>query len=405
MDDQFVSISTLNQCYVLTALYCCVSHAWLALVNRTARGKNPISLPPSREVTKKLAIVTGSNTGIGFEAAKRLVREYGWDVILACRSKDKALMAKNRINDYSTESSNSDGKAIVLEEVLDLSSFDSIRKYADALKNKYDKIDVLINNAGLNTSGRSPGNPELDLMFQSNYLGHFLLTELLLKNKLLLSSSTSGGDGSRSKVINLSSVMHQFSKGDSLGGNRFESIESQDYWRRRALFTEKNAPDNRYAASKLAAILHSAELNRRYGDKHLTAVAVNPGGVNSDIWRGFPMWVRRHVFDKVFLTTEEGSETIIAAAIRDDLKVDKENIIYLQPYINPFRIFGGRWFADSSSLQSGTVNSSVRRGPMPTYAEMAGPYVGHLPTIPCLPANAEASAGALWQVSEQLTKL
>ncbi len=409
MEDQFISISYLNQCYALTLLYSCFAHAWLALINRSARGKNPIAnLPPPRGATRKLAIVTGSNTGIGLETARRLVREYGWDVILACRSKDKALIAMSRINDYNTESNDdrrSRGKAIVLEPVLDLSDFESIRNYADFLKSEYDKIDVLINNAGLNTSGRSPGNPELDLMFQSNYLGHFLLTALLLKNKLLISSSTSGGDGSKSKVINLSSVMHHFSKGDLLGGNEFESIESQDYWKRRAFYSEKNAPGNTYSASKLAAILHSAELNRRYGDQHLTAIAVNPGAVNSDIWRGFPVWVRRYVFDKVYLTTEEGSEAIIAAAIRSDLKPSKEKIIYLQPYANPFSIFGGRWFADSSSLESINGDSSVRREPMIPFTEMIGPYVGHIPTIPRLPANTEAAARTLWQVSEQLTKL
>jgi NAD(P)-dependent dehydrogenase (short-subunit alcohol dehydrogenase family) len=422
MDDPFFHISKLNACYVLTALYTCVAHVWVAVVSRKAGEKNQISysFPPSNEVTKKLAIVTGSNSGIGFETAKRLVREYGWDVILACRSKDKALIARNLINDnYKNDNwdSRSNGKAIVLEPVLDLSDFNSIRKYVDAIQNEYDNIDVLINNAGRNTGGRSPGDPKLDLMFQSNYLGHFLLTELLLKNELLLSSSstTTNGSGKGSnKIINLSSAMHHFSKGDALEENGFESVASPDYWKRRAMYSEKDIPDNLYSATKLAAILHSVELNRRYGDKNLTSIACNPGAVNSDIWRGFPLWVRRHVFDKIYLTTEEGSEPIIAAAIRDDLTLDKENgmanngrgaIIYLQPYANPFSIFGGRLFADSSSSRSATVTSSSRQGPMPPFAEMLGPYVGHLPTVPRLPKNTEAAAETLWNVSEQLTKL
>ena len=416
MDDPFFHISKLNTYYALTAVYTCVAHVWVAVVSRKAGGKNQISysFPPSNEVTKKLAIVTGSNTGIGFETAKRLVREYGWDVILACRSKDKALIARNLINDdYNKYNTNSDscsnGKAIVLEPVLDLSDFNSVRKYVDAIQNEYDNIDVLINNAGRNSGGRSPGNPELDLMFQSNYLGHFLLTELLLKNELLLSSSTTtnGSGKGGNKVINLSSAMHHFSKGDALEGNGFESVASPDYWKRRAMYSEKDTPDNLYSATKLAAILHSVELNRRYSDKNLMSIACDPGGVNSNIWRGFPLWVRRHVFDKLYLTTEEGSEPIIAAAIRDDLTLDKENsIIYLQPYANPFLIFGGRFFADSSSSRSvATLTSSSRQGPMPPFAEMHGPYVGHLPTIPRLPKNTEAAAETLWNVSEQLTKL
>lgn len=78
------------------------------------------------------------------------------------------------------------------------------------------------------------------------------------------------------------------------------------------------------------------------------------------------MWIGRHVFEKSFSTTEQGRESIVAAAIRKDLKVDKDNIsangargaiIYMQPFANPFSIFGGRWFADSSSSIAPTINS------------------------------------------------
>ena len=430
MDDPYISMAYFAMCSPLALLYTCVAHAWLAVVSRTGGERTPINIPPPKKLTtkKKLAIITGSNTGIGYETSKRLVREYGWDVILACRSKDKAVAARNKINsDGENGGGLFNGKAIVLEPVLDLSDFDSIRKFVDTVQNEYDNIDVLINNAGRNTSGRSPGNPKLDLMFQSNYLGHFLLTELLLKNKLLLSSSLSSsdngsvdggaGEGEGNKVINLSSVMHHFSKGDAteeLAGGDFESIASSGYWKRRALYHD-DPPKNVYSASKLAAILHSVELNRRYGDEHLTAIAVNPGSVNSDIWRGFPTWVRRYVFDKIYLTTEEGSEPIVAAAVRNDFTADKDSImanngkgaiIYLQPYANPFSIFGGRWFPrlSSSSSTAATVSSSRQR-PMIPFTEMLGPYVGHLPTIPRLPANTEAAAETLWKVSEELTEL
>jgi hypothetical protein len=208
--------------------------------------------------------------------------------------------------------------------------------------------------------------------------------------------------------------MHHFSKGDELEGDGSESVVSPDYWNRRAMYSDVDAPKNIYAASKLAAILHSVELNKRYGEKMLTSIAVNPGSVNSDIWRGMPMWVRQHVFDKIYLSTREGSEPIIAAAIRDDLTVDNESfmprngrcsIIYLQPYANPFAIFGGRWFPDSSSSQTAALDTSSRQGPMIPFTEMLGPYVGHLATIPRLPTKFEAAADTLWKVSEQITKL
>ena len=416
MEDPYFPISKLNAYYLLTLLYTCVSHAWLAIGSRKGREMKLSIAPESKKIPKKLAIVTGANTGIGFETAKRLVREYGWDVILACRTKDKALAARNAINNCDggfDGDTRSHGKAIVLYPVLDLSDFSSIRRFVCAVQEKFDNVDVLINNAGRNTSGRSPGNPELDLLFQSNYLGHFLLTELLLKDELLLSSAKNRSDGIGNKVINLSSVMHHFSKGDVLEGKRFESIASPSYWKRRALYSEKDAPKNIYSASKLAAILHCIELNRKYNDKNLTAIAVNPGATNSEIWRAFPRWVRRYVFEKIYLTTEQGSEPVIAAAVRDDLAVQMENdstssghhsIIYLQPYANPFSIFGGRWFVDSSSTTSGS-DASSQQGPMNPCTEMLGPYVGHLPTIPRLPTQINEAAETLWKVSRELTKL
>jgi NAD(P)-dependent dehydrogenase (short-subunit alcohol dehydrogenase family) len=455
-DDPFFSMTVFGACLPLALSYTCFAHAWLSVISRIGIGngndnglqqwrKTPIIVassdvinPTTTTTTKKLAIITGSNTGIGYETARRLVQEYGWDVILACRSKDKALIAKNKINNYETENDDANnGKAIVLNPVLDLSDFDSIRKFVDAVENEYDNVDVLINNAGRNTSGRSPGNPNLDLMFQSNYLGHFLLTELMLKNKLLLSTTlttTSSNGGSMitgNKVINLSSVMHHFAKGDSIdrkeGGGQAGSISSPNYWKRRALYHDDNDirhPNNIYAASKIAAILHTVELNRRYGrsssssdqQPHLTAIAVNPGAVNSDIWRDFPNWVREYIFDKIYLSTEEGSEPIVAAAIRNDLDTHHEDsttssttnigrgtIIYLQPYANPFSIFGGRWFPDSSSTSSSSSSFS-----MIPFTEIFGPYVGHLPTTPRLPKNlktTEAAAKVLWDVSEELTNV
>jgi len=454
-DDPYFSMTYFGICGPLALVYTCFAHAWLAVIRKISNGdgnglqqwkKTPIVPPFPLKVTrnltskKKLAIITGSNTGIGYETAKRLVKEYGWDVILACRSKDKALIARNKINCHNKNNSNSsddffNGEAIVLDPVLDLSDFNSIRIFADAVQKEYDNVDVLINNAGRNTSGRSSGNPNLDLMFQSNYLGHFLLTELMLKNKLLLPSTSSllSGGGGGNKVINLSSVMHHFGgKGDNTdreegAKDSAVSIATPYYWKRRALYHDDNdicpRPNNVYAASKLAAILHTVELNRRYGCntssvekkslQPLTAIAVNPGSVNSDIWRNFPIWVRKFIFGKIFLSTVEGSEVIIAAAIQNELDAKKDSITtnneqeminYLQPYANPSSIFGGRWFPDSSFDM--TNNELPQRRSMIPFTEMFGPYVGHLPTTPRLPPNmttTKDAANVLWKVSEELT--
>jgi len=466
-DDPYFSMVYFGVCGPLALVYTCFIHSWLAIISKISNGNAnclqqlkktpivphfPLKLTRNPASMKKLAIITGSNTGIGYETAKRLVKEYGWDVILACRSKDKALIARNKINCHDKNNCDShshshddvsNGEAIVLGPVLDLSDFNSIRIFVDAVQKEYDNVDVLINNAGRNTSGRSSGNPNLDLMFQSNYLGHFLLTRLMLKNKLLLQSSSSlsngggggGDDGGGNKVINLSSVMHHFGgKGDytdregAAAEDSAVSITTSYYWKRRALYHDDNdicpRPNNVYAASKLAAILHTVELNRRYGRNSssienkslqpLTAIAVNPGSVNSDIWRNFPRWVRKFIFGKIFLSTVEGSEVIIAAAVQNGLDSKKDSIttnneremiIYLQPYANPFSIFGGRWFPDSSSDKNNELPQRRRQSMIP-FTEMFGPYVGHLPTTPRLPSNittTKDAANVLWEVSEDLT--
>jgi len=212
----------------------------------------PRALPTIAKTHNKLAIVTGSNTGIGFETAKALV-ENGFDVILACRSEDKALQAVDLISESSPS-----GKALFVG-CLDLSSFESVRDFSKTIKSRYNKVDVLINNAGRNTSGPS-SDKDLDLCFQANFLGHFLLTHQLL-------DLLKGGG----KVINLSSVMHHFS-GNANGGPLDE-----EYWKRVATYGQ--APDSTYSPSKLAALLFTLELNRRYSDKGIRSMAVNPGAV------------------------------------------------------------------------------------------------------------------------------
>jgi len=81
----------------------------------------------------------------------------------------------------------------------------------------------------------------------------------------------------------------------------------------------------------------------------------------------------------------------------------RDDVIYVQPYANPFSIFGGRLFPDSTSSRTAAV-PSTQQGPMIPFTELLGPYVGHIATIPRLPTNKEAAAEALWKVSKELTE-
>lgn len=209
------------------------------------------------EKTPRLAIVTGSNTGIGLETSKALVHR-GWNVILACRSREKALQAVEQINAATAQGVG--GRALFVGE-LDLTNPQSIDDFCIQVKTKYSKVDVLINNAGRNTSG--PTENGLDVCFMTNFLGHFILTQRLLG---VMAKGTGG------KIINVSSVMHHFCDIPA------DELSSTEYWKRVATYGV--VPDNTYAASKLAALLFSIELNRRYfKSRNLRAITVNPGAV------------------------------------------------------------------------------------------------------------------------------
>lgn len=295
-----------------------------------------------------------SNTGIGFESAKALV-ERGYEVVLACRSPEKAQKAVQKIKDEVPEAP---GKA-VFHAPLDLSSFQSVHDFSDTIKAHYDKIDLLINNAGINSSGRTPEG--LDLCFKTNFLSHFLLTRNLLD--LLLK-------GRRPRVVNLSSVMHHFCHADK---------HDETYWRQNAVSSDISSTDT-YSASKLAAILFSIELNRRYRSSGLRSIAVNPGAVNSDIWRNYPRWIVA-VFDYVYLNSRQGAYTSVAASVIEDWP---EDVLYLQPYHQ--------------------VTSASTPFP-PT--EMLGPFVGYQAVQPRLPKdgqNGGLTAQVLWEVSVELTE-
>jgi retinol dehydrogenase-12 len=247
----------------LAAVYTFAQHAWVALKNRHIVGRaspssNILQTLPSTKWNGKVAIVTGSNTGIGFETAKTLVADHGMTVILACRSRDKAERAAQQIN-AAVNDKNGVGRATFLHP-LDLSSFESVKSFASKVKQQYGQIHILINNAGRNTSGRSEetvNGQSLDLLFQSNFLGHYLLTAELMNSF-----------AENSRVVNLASVMHHYCGGCN--------VEDANFWKACSMADED--PTNAYSASKLAALLFTIELNKRFSNK-IRSFAVNPGSV------------------------------------------------------------------------------------------------------------------------------
>jgi NAD(P)-dependent dehydrogenase (short-subunit alcohol dehydrogenase family) len=243
----------------IAILYSVASNLYFRLVGGIPPSAScPVVLPSP--APGRVAIVTGSNTGIGFETARALAVDYGYTVVLACRSRNRAEQAARRIQQEAT------GARALFVHPLDLSSLQSVQDFARVLQETYGEagIHVLVNNAGRCTNEAEATVDGMDLLFQANFVGHYALTRELLRRKLLAPNA---------RVVNLSSVMHHFC-GDSKG-----RLEDVGFWKKVARTGIQDSLSKRkYHLSKLAAILFSIELNRRFGD-NLQAIAVNPGAV------------------------------------------------------------------------------------------------------------------------------
>jgi NAD(P)-dependent dehydrogenase (short-subunit alcohol dehydrogenase family) len=212
--------------------------------------------------TGRVAVVTGANTGLGLETARALAAR-GTSVVLAVRNLDKGKQAATAI---TTASAGAD----VAVQRLDLSSLDSVREAAAELRTGHDRIDLLINNAGVMYTPRGSTADGFDLQFGTNHLGHFALTGLLLDRLL-------AAPGSR--VVTVSSIGHRIrSRID------FDDLDFQHRYSRVAA----------YGRSKLANLMFAYELQRRLAqaDASTIAVAAHPGGSNTELARNSPLLLR-----------------------------------------------------------------------------------------------------------------
>jgi NAD(P)-dependent dehydrogenase (short-subunit alcohol dehydrogenase family) len=200
------------------------------------------------DLTGKVVIVTGGNSGIGFEAAKEFARK-GATTILACRSMNKAGAA---LAELKAELPDADAEIMQ----LDLASLDSVRQFAEAFKAKYSQLDILVNNAGIMMVPYGTTEDGFERQLGTNHLGHFALTGLLFD--LLL--NTPGA-----RVVNVSSAAHQ--RGDM----DFDNLMYEQ--------GEGYSPMGAYGRSKLANLLFTNELQRRFAamGADAMATAAHPG--------------------------------------------------------------------------------------------------------------------------------
>lgn len=202
----------------------------------------------------KTIIITGATSGIGFEAAKILAKK-GAKIILPVRNLDKGQNVAQQIKSIKPD-------AEVEIFFLDISDLESVRKFADEANKKLNKIDLLLNNAGIMwIPRRKLSKQNYDLQFATNHLGHFLLTGLLLP-KLKITPN--------SRVITQSSILHKKSSMQNFEPNiYFDDLTFEKQ------FDTKKA----YAQSKLANLLFTYELDRRLKatNSKTIAVACHPG--------------------------------------------------------------------------------------------------------------------------------
>ena len=205
----------------------------------------------------RLAVVTGANTGLGFETAQVLAAR-GASVVLAVRDIEKGKRAAARIAGTAPG-------ANVMVQPLDLTSLDSIRAAAGELRARHPRIDLLINNAGVMLTPKQTTRDGFELQFATNHLGHFALTGLLLEQMLPVPGS---------RVVTVSSLAHR------IGARiNFDDLQGQRSYSRVAA----------YGQSKLANLMFTYELARRLSGAGTTiAVAAHPGLAATELSRYTP---------------------------------------------------------------------------------------------------------------------
>jgi NAD(P)-dependent dehydrogenase (short-subunit alcohol dehydrogenase family) len=307
------------------------------VINLVSNHWNTTDIP---DQSAKIVVITGANSGIGFAAAKAMA-EKGARVIFACRSQERGSAAVRSISSVHPS-------ANVELILLDLADLASVHAFASEFSERYDSLDILINNAGLMALPRSTTADGFEMQFGVNHLGHFALTGLLM-NRLLAAD--------RARIVNVSSALHLS------GVINFDDLNGESSYNKWSA----------YSQSKLANLLFAFELNRRLEKNGYDAISVgcHPGYAATNLQAKGPEMSHNLLLARIMTvgnrlfaqSAEKGAlPTLYAAAAPDVNGCD---------YIGPDSLMGQRGYPKK------IFSSSV------SYA-----------------AN---TAARLWQVSEELT--
>jgi NAD(P)-dependent dehydrogenase (short-subunit alcohol dehydrogenase family) len=240
----------------------------------------------------KICIVTGSNSGIGKETALALAK-MGAKVVMVVRSQERGEKAQKEIIKQT-------GNNSVDLMICDISSMDSIRRFAKEFKNKYKRLDVLVNNAGAMFNKREVTPEGFERTLAVNYLGPFLLTHELLD---LLKSSTP------SRIITVSSGLAKNGKVD------LDDLQSEKNYRGTKAYSQVRAPV--YANTKLMVMMFTYELARRLEGTGVTANVLMPGFVATNLGKNSGSLSSSLMFKMVRpmqISPKKGAETTVYLA-------------------------------------------------------------------------------------------
>ncbi|XP_050300733.1 retinol dehydrogenase 11-like [Anthonomus grandis grandis] len=245
------------------------------------------------KLSGKVALVTGANSGIGFEIAKELAARDA-EVILACRSLEKAASAIEKIR----KSLFNDPRLIPME--LDLASLKSVKTFCEHVKQEYSEINILINNAGVSypRTERLQTTDGFEIHFGTNHLGHFYLTNLLED----LVARAQG------RIIVVASTLHE------KGNLDLHALKSLQF-----------APnENLYANSKLANVYFAQELAKRSKEKGIKVYAICPGWAYTGLFRHAFKWYHVILVAPIAFffmrSSKQASETAIYCATEPSLE-------------------------------------------------------------------------------------
>ncbi|WED22980.1 oxidoreductase [Vibrio sp. JC009] len=229
-------------------------------------GFNTWSVDQLPDLTGKTYLITGGNAGLGFEAAKYLGAK-GANLVLACRSLDKASLASSELKQMI------EGEVEILE--LDLSDLASVRRAAEEAHQRFQRLDGLINNAGIMQCPKQKTKDGFEMQVGTNHLGHFLFSGLML-------DLVEAGNG---RFVTLTSL-----------ANRVDGLMLDDY-----MSDKSYSPNGAYVKSKISNLMFALELDRRLKESGSSAISIacHPGYSNTNLQNAGPAGLLNAIYKVV----------------------------------------------------------------------------------------------------------